>query len=84
MSQTISIDEKGRIVLPKKVREKAGISVNAKLVAKASGVGRVELIDPKMLTLRAQEIGARKLGGWKEEEHRATTYLVKSMRASKK
>ena len=47
MSETVSVDEKGRLVIPKKVREKARIGVNVKLVAKASGIGRVELSDPK-------------------------------------
>ena len=83
MSETVSVDEKGRLVLPKKVREKARIGVNVKLVAKASGVGRVELSDPRILIAQAQEIGAKKLSGWKEEDHKATAYLLRSIRASK-
>lgn len=81
MSETVSVDEKGRLVIPKKVREKARIGVNVKLVAKASGVGRVEITDPKILIAQAQEIGAKRLAGWKEEDHQATTYLLRSMRA---
>ncbi len=84
MSETVSVDEKGRLVLPKKVREKAHIGVNVKLVAKASGVGRVELSDPSLLIAQAQEIGAKKLAGWKEEDHQATSYLLRSLRASTK
>ena len=84
VSETISVDEKGRLVLPKKVREKARIGVNVKLIAKASGLGRVELLDPQVLIGQAQEIGTKKLGRWREEDHRATTYLLKSMRAGKK
>ena len=81
MTETVSIDGKGRLVLPKKVREEARIGVNAKLVARASGVGTVELSDPKVLVARAREIGARKLAGWKEEEHEATAYLLRSVKA---
>lgn len=72
------------MVLPKKVREKAGIGVSGKLIVKASGPGRLELIDPKVLSLQAQEIGAKKLAAWKEEEHQAATFLIKSMNAGKK
>ena len=81
MSETVSVDGKGRLVLPKKVREKARIGVNVKLLAKASGVGRVELSDPTILIAQAQEIGAKKLAGWREKDHQATTYLLRAMRA---
>jgi bifunctional DNA-binding transcriptional regulator/antitoxin component of YhaV-PrlF toxin-antitoxin module len=80
MSETVSVDEKGRLVLPKKIREKARIGVNVKLVAKASGIGRVELSDPRILVAQAQEIGAKKLARWREEDHQAATYLLRSMR----
>ena len=80
MSETVSIDEKGRLVLPKRVRQEAHIGVRTKLVARASGVGRVELSDPKVLTAQAQDVGAKKLAGWKEEDHKATSYLVGSIK----
>ncbi len=81
MNETVSIDEKGRLVLPKKIREEAHIGFNTKLVVRASGVGRVELSDPKILTTKAQEIGGKKLAGWSEEEHEATDYLLGFMKA---
>ncbi|MGI0081536.1 MAG: hypothetical protein ACRECH_18195 [Nitrososphaerales archaeon] len=81
MNETVSVDAKGRLLLPKRVRERARISVNSKLVAKVNGVGRIELSDPKVVTAQAQAIGARKLAGWKEEQHQATVYLLRSMKA---
>lgn len=83
MSEIVSINEKGWLVLPKKVREEARVGVKAKLVARASGVGRVELYDPKVLVAQAREIGAEKLAGWKEEEHEAAAYLLRSTKAKK-
>ncbi len=80
MSETVSVDSKGRLVLPKRVREKARIGVNIKLIAKASGVGRVELTDPRALITNAQEIGTKRLAGWKEEDHQATAYLLRALR----
>jgi bifunctional DNA-binding transcriptional regulator/antitoxin component of YhaV-PrlF toxin-antitoxin module len=81
MSETVSIDEKGRLVLPKKIRQEARIGTKTKLVVRASGVGRVELSDPRVLTAQAQDIGAKKLSGWKEEDHEATAYLLGSMKS---
>jgi bifunctional DNA-binding transcriptional regulator/antitoxin component of YhaV-PrlF toxin-antitoxin module len=80
VSEIVSVDEKGRLVLPRKVREAAGISVGTELLAKASGLGRVELSDPEVLKARAREIGAKKLEGWDEESHEATGYLVRSVK----
>jgi bifunctional DNA-binding transcriptional regulator/antitoxin component of YhaV-PrlF toxin-antitoxin module len=80
MSETVAVDKKGRLVLPKKVRQQAGIHVDTKLLARAKGIGRVELLDPDILMKRAQEIGAKKLAGWKEDEHEATHSLLESMK----
>ncbi len=80
VSEIVSVDKKGRLVLPKRVRAEAQIDVERKLVARAAGIGRVELFDPEILSTKAQEIGARKLAGWTEEEHEATKYLSKSMK----
>ena len=65
--------------MPKKVRVEAHIGLQSKLVARAAGIGRVELFDPQVLTSKAQEIGAKKLTGWKEEDHEATRYLLEAM-----
>lgn len=80
MSEIVSVDEKGRLVLPKKIRAEAHIGVQTKLLARAAGIGRVELFDPGILMSKAQEIGSKKLAGWKEEEHEVTRYLLESMK----
>ncbi len=81
MSATVTVDKKGRLVLPKTVREEARINVNSRLVARAKGEGRVELFDPDLLMKKAQEFGSGKLAGWKEEDHEATELLSKLVRA---
>ncbi|MDG6988650.1 MAG: AbrB family transcriptional regulator [Nitrososphaerota archaeon] len=80
MGETVSVDEKGRLVLPKRVREAAGIEPRAELLARVSGAGRVELFDPEVLNAKARKIGAEKLEGWREEDHEATGYFVRSLR----
>lgn len=81
MSEVVSVDDKGRLVLPKKIRQQARIGRGTKLIARASGVGRVELTDPRVLAALAQDIGAKKLTGWKEGDHETTRYLLGSMKA---
>lgn len=83
MSVTVTIDEKGRLILPKKVREKAGIKANTRLVAEVKGEGRIELFDPDLLMRRAQEVGSRKLAGWREEDHEAAEILSRLMKERK-
>jgi len=80
MGEAVSIDKKGRLVLPKWIRQEAHIEVGRQLVARAVGVGRVELLDPAVLEMDAQEIGRKKLAGWKEEEHEATQGLLEAMK----
>jgi AbrB family looped-hinge helix DNA binding protein len=80
VNETVTVDEKGRIVLPKKVREKARIKANSRLVAEAKGEGRIELFDPDLLMMRAQEIGSRKLADWREEDHEAAELLSRLMK----
>ncbi len=84
MSGTVVVDSKGRVVLPKKIREQADITVNTRLVARVKGKGKIELINPDILMLKAQEIGAKKLAGWREEDHEATKLLTKLVRAHDK
>ena len=43
-------------------------------------MGKVELSDPMVVIEKAQEIGARKLARWKEEEHKATSYVLNTMK----
>jgi len=80
MGEAVSMDKRGRLVLPKRVRLEAHINVESELVARAVGVGRVELLDPKVLSAKAQEIGRKKLAGWREDEHEATEELSELMK----
>jgi len=83
VSETVTVDEKGRLVLPKRVREKARIRANSRLVAEAKVEGRIELLDLDLLMRRAQEIGSRKLTGWREEDHEAAELLSRLMKERK-
>ncbi len=80
MSKSLSMDEKGRIVIPKDVRDAAQIKVPAKLLAIARDKGRIELVivDPSMK--KAKAIATRKFAGWREKEHEADKLVLKLAR----
>lgn len=71
MSESIAVDKKGRLLIPRRMREAVAIDPPTKLLALARGSGRIELIavDPQMKTSR--EIARKKLSGWREEKHEA-------------
>ena len=82
MAEMVTVDDKGRIVLPRKIRKQAKIGTNVRLIAYVSGPGKVELSDPVVLLAKAREIGAKKLAGWKEEEHDATAHMMRTRKRS--
>ena len=66
---TIEIDSKGRLVIPKDVREQSEISVPSELVVVVEGVGRISLQSVEVNLKNAQQIGRKKLSSWAEERH---------------
>ena len=77
MSDSISMDEKGRIVLPKNLRMAAGVQAPSLLVATVKGEGRIELVAVDAEMSRARHIAKRKLSGWREEDHEASKLAVR-------
>jgi len=67
--RSVEIDPRGRVVIPKDVREQGGIIAPGKLVVTVEGAGKITLQSAEMLLKRAQEIGRRKLGSWTESKH---------------
>ena len=80
MSKSVNIDKKGRVVIPKDVRDAARIKVPAKLLAIAKDKGKIELVivDSGMKTAKA--IAKRKFAGWREEDHEADSLAVKLLK----
>ena len=66
---TVEIDSKGRLVIPKDVREQSEISVPSELVVIVEGVGRISLQSVEVNLKNAQQIGRKKLSSWVEERH---------------
>lgn len=83
MAQTVTIDERGRIVLPNDARRKAGIKPKAKLLVEVRGAGIIELKDYDLLTREVNKIATKKLTGWKEEEHKEEKTLMRLSKDSR-
>jgi AbrB family looped-hinge helix DNA binding protein len=66
---TVEIDFKGRVVIPKDIREQSGISVPSELVVAVEGEGRISLQSVEINLSNAQKVGRKKLGSWTEERH---------------
>jgi len=68
--KTVEIDRKGRVVIPKDVRERNGIRTPGELVVTIEGAGKITLQSAETSLKRAQEIGRKKLQSWAENKHK--------------
>ncbi len=78
--KTIEIDPKGRVVIPKDVRERSGISAPGELVVTVEGIGKITLQSSEASLKKAQQIGRRKLSGWREDQHEEEKLALKLAR----
>lgn len=80
LSKSVNMDKKGRIVIPKDVRDAAKIRVPAKLLAIAKDRGKIELIivDAGMKTAKA--IAKRRFAGWREEDHEVDSLAIELLK----
>lgn len=71
MTELVALDEKGRLVLPKKIRSLIRVTTPGWLIIHADE-RKVELIpvDPEMKA--SKEVAKRKLSDWREQEHEAS------------
>lgn len=67
--KTVEIDAKGRLVIPKEVREQSGISAPSELLVTIEGVGKLSLQSAEAKLRKAQQIGRKKLKPWRERKH---------------
>lgn len=70
------MDRKGRAALKKEILDRAGIRTPCTMLAsvKADGVIELKRIDENLS--RATAIGAKKLKGWREENHAGEKVLL--------
>ncbi len=79
MATVVTIDHKGRTVIPKCLREKANIQVPGKLVMVPKEEGCIEIVQVEEDLEQAKRIAAQKLKGWREEAHHGEHLLLREM-----
>lgn len=77
MSESVTIDEKGRLVIPRDARRRAGLKAGSRLLVDVRGPGIIELRDYETLSRAVKKIAAEKLSGWREEAHKEDKLLLK-------
>ncbi len=76
MAKVVNLDKKGRIIIPKKIRERAKIRAPAKLLVLTKAPGHIEVVMVSEDLETSAKIASRKLKGWKEEEHKGEELLM--------
>ncbi len=76
----VKVDKKGRAVIKKEVLEKAGIQTPCTMLASVRPGGVIELKEIGEKLARAQALGAKKLKGWREEDHAGEKLLFKTVK----
>lgn len=71
----VSVDDRGRVLLPREVRERLGIRGRDRLVLRLRSDGVIEMYRLEELRAAVEEVARRKLRGWREEDHEATRLL---------
>lgn len=80
MAKVVNLDKKGRMIIPRKIMEKAKIKAPAKLLVLTKTPGHIEIVSVSEDLETSTKIASRKLKGWKEEEHRGEE-LLKGMKS---
>jgi AbrB family looped-hinge helix DNA binding protein len=75
MSYVVTIDDRGRILLPADVRRKLGLRKGSKLILRVAEGGRLEAVPLERELERVAEVFRRRFAGWREEDHEATAVL---------
>ncbi len=77
MEYVVTINERGRIVLPSEVRRLLGIKGKSKVIIKVRSNGIIELIPFNKIYNEVARVFEEKFQGRKEEDHEASKLLFK-------
>ncbi len=74
-SRVVRLDQRGRLVLPRDVREAMGLDEGSRLLVKLREDGVIELIPLDGLYERVSSVFRKRLKDWREEDHEASRLL---------
>jgi len=75
MEYVVSIDERGRVLIPGEVRRRVGLKGRSRVLVRVREDGVIELIPLEKLFSEVSKIFEEKFRGWREEEHEASRIL---------
>ena len=78
LSRVVRLDDRGRLVLPRDLREAIGLREGSRLLVRLRDKSIIELIPLDELHARVMEVFRRKLREWREEDHEAAR-LIESL-----
>ena len=76
VNYVVTVDDRGRILLPADVRRKLGLRKGSKLILRVAEDGRLEVVPLERELERVAEVFRRKFAGWREENREATAALL--------
>lgn len=75
MEKMVFIDNRGRLVIPREIREIMGIEKGCKAIVKVKNKEVLEVIILSKLRDRLAKIFNEKFRDWREDEHEASKFL---------
>ena len=75
MEYMVSIDERGRVLIPGEVRRRVGLRGRSRVLIRVREDGVIELVPLERLFGEVSKIFEEKFQGWREEEHEASRIL---------
>ncbi|RLG84822.1 MAG: AbrB family transcriptional regulator [Thermoprotei archaeon] len=75
MEYVVSIDERGRVLIPGEVRRRVGLKGRSRVLVRVREDGVIELVPLEKLFSEVSKIFEEKFRGWREEEHEASRIL---------
>ncbi len=81
MEYVVSIDERGRIVLPAEVRRRLGLKGKRKVLIRVRNNGVVELIVMNKIYNDIARVFEEKFKNWREEDHEASKLLMRAKKS---
>jgi len=81
MEYVVSIDERGRIVLPAEVRRRLGLKSKRKVLIRVRDDGVIELIIMDKIYNDIARVFEEKFKNWREEDHEASKLLLRVMKS---
>ncbi len=77
MEYVVTIDERGRIVIPAEVRRRLGIRGKRRVLLRVKGSGSLEIVLSDRIYEEVARAFEEKFKGWREEDHEASRLALR-------